>query len=459
MKKTVKTGSVVVYKDPQDGEIAASIITHITGNEKRKYYRAGQNGLGMVMDYIDEQLIIPGLNKRLKASFDSIEEILSCKKKKIRSEALYMLVYYAQLADDTQRRLYEALSERGMTREDITERFHQSEEEEKMHFLGAGIMNLVSPEEATEFLKGIDDEKTLYAFVKTKSDRAYFFNKNRALIEEKISSVIKDENMKKRSMIKLLSLAWELIEEKPEYMKYVADIFSDLPTRDKKMFMYRLNTSLVNIARSERPYKEIILKNIVGALTGSEAFVEFVSANIGDYFETLSGDRDYDLGHYFDIMAFVDLSNFKTTLLGEVSIDEILKSDAITGDIIAYIFDRGLYRSAYEDGSDATENNLSNIAGHKNTPSRILEEIVRQDRTYLSLDSYGKWDVVSALQNPNIDEGFLRNTLEKTGDPAVIYGCLSNPKCPKEQYERLKWAYGDSFTYSTSGCNLVHTFS
>ena len=34
--------------------------------------------------------------------------------------------------------------------------------------------------------------------------------------------------------------------------------------------------------------------------------------------------------------------------------------------------------SYYEDGSDATENNLSNIAGHNNTPSAILEEIVKK---------------------------------------------------------------------------------
>ncbi len=295
MKKEVRSGDVVVYRDKETKEVCATIITYVTGSQRHQYYRVAMNSLGMIMDYIDPQLKIEGLNSSLKGSFSSLQEIMSSKNETVREEALYALLYYVQNTSKSDERLFDLLIDNDFTKESISKYFINTNKENQSLLIDNGIMNLMSIEDNIAFLNDVKCENLLCNFINAKNDRKYFFDDNRTLIKDKINTIITDITLKNKCLNKLLSLSWNTIVENPEYIDYIVENFKDFDNADKGMFLYRLNTTLTNINRSETQDKDIILKNIVKELSNCQGFVDFVSDNIEEYFSTLSGDNDYEL--------------------------------------------------------------------------------------------------------------------------------------------------------------------
>jgi len=466
MKKEVNVGSVVLYRDEEDNEIYPTIITHKTGNQKFKYYRVGRNMLGMIMDYLEPQLQIKSLNKNLKASYDSIEDILKEKKSDYREEALSTLFYYVGVTDERDKRLFQIFKDKGYTQEKIYEKYEKENSEIKQLFVKNGFANMYTNEKANEILNNVSNEKELLNFVKSKNNRNNYFNKGaEEIIFKKLNKLVKNEKIKRFIMFRLIIMSENFVNN---HIKEVIDIlkeFKDLNENNKSLFIDRIPVILNGVKRINEYNKTEIegkskISSIVKELEENKDFKKYIKENIEEYFNKLVEKREYNIGYYFNIEDFINDEKILDLIIEKkISVNDVLKYTELSGEIIQFIIKNGLYRESFEDGSNASELNVNAIANHKNTPSEILAKIIALNKTYLSGDSYGKWDVLGALRNPNINKEFLSSIVkENINEEIYAFGAVENPKCPKELKEKIKEVYGEKVEYNSSGYRMVHNF-
>ena len=458
MKKIVKAGDVVLYKDSEDGRLYGTIITHVTGKSKFKYYRVGQNGFGMIMDDIDSQLKIPAFNTVVKYSFSSIQEVLDCKKVKVKDELLYIIFNYStHVSEKYEDTLYPLMKQNKMLPEDIYEFYKDSTQEVKNELIKYGFMNVLPYELSHEVLESIESEEVFCDYMMVRNNRGMYFNSDVKLIASKAHNM-KNMELKKKIEARMFSISSSFLFDYVDMFQEFSDEFVNFTEMEKSLFVDNLSNDLGHILGVKGECEEI--KTIVSILKDNTDFVSYVSENIENYFDSLiQTDREYSLGYYFNILDFVSIEDFKSKVLPEVGVNKILEFEELSSELIDYISKNNLFISKYEDGSDATDMNLSRIASHKNTPSEILEAIIKQDKTTLSGDSYGKWDVLSAMKNPNLNVEFLSKIMiDNENDNAYVLGGLENPNCPSNMIKYFKEKHGEKVMYSTSGWDMVHTF-